>query len=93
MLVALADVADNNVLAILVDYVKCPVSPATALDRLSQLLPAWPVTVIQIATATVVDPLDIATPSVDPKVGYGTSTTDIYSFSDLVDYQPLVTIS
>ncbi len=93
MLVALSDVADNNTLAILVDYVNCPVSPAAALDRVSQLLPAWPITIIQMSTATVVDALDMSAAPGDPRVGYGTGTTDLYSFSNLVDYQPLVTIS
>ncbi len=93
MQVALTDVADNNVVAIIIDFANCPASPVEALERIGSLLPRWPLLIVQMAAAPMNDALDIATPSVNPKVGYGTSLTDVYAFGNLVDYQPLVTVS
>lgn len=93
MQVALTDVADNNVVAIIIDFAKCPASPVEALERVGSLLPRWPLLIVQMATAPMTDAIDIATPSVDPKVGYGSSLTDVYAFGNLVDYQPLVTVT
>ena len=91
MQVALGDVADRNVIAVILDIAGCPKSPAKALERIFDAMPSWPIRIIQVKMPNMADATNVNVVTT-PHVGYGSGLSDVYSFSALTDYQPLVTV-